>query len=663
MNRMNSFLNRLLFSILCLLALEPLQSQQQKPGVLDLIGLEVPSSPAVSPDGSLIAYIIRKPSSDYKSWESVLFLKNSKTLAAQPVTSPKFRVGSPRFSPDGSHLFFIYNAPYFSSVTNDTVKGSSQIWKYSVKDGAALVVTSLNDGAAEFNVNKEGTRLAVLTTAEEPETELTIGSTKLPADESIFPKKNPDKILFVYSLPDGKMIYSYKLDPGAQDVIFSPDNSQVIYQSNLTGDYNDEQKFDLYSIDASGKKIQLTDYPGPETEAMFSPDGKNFTFKTQTVPDIEFAETDIEIMNPDGSARKNLTADYNFNVQSYLWRNKNAILFIGAEYFHSVAYEMDIRTGKKIRLSPPDKSVSDLQVTSDGRIFWREESPEAIAELILGNKKLSSFSDQLKEFKCGTQEVVLYNSSDGKFELNGILFKPEGFDPSKKYPMVVTIHGGPYGYFRNVFQQSYPTKILTSLDYLVFAPNPRGSLGGSDAFGQANRYDLGGADYRDIMDGVEYLIGKGFVNAEQLGVTGGSYGGYLTNRTISQTTIFKAAVSMYGIFSFFTDWSNSWQPVFEKMYFGYYYWERPIDMNNLYVNRSPAFYADKIKTPTLILQGEKDLYTDVANSREMFQALNTLGVPVEFVLYPGEGHGIRNKPYHYANVLSRTVAWFERYLK
>jgi len=663
MNRINSFLLKFFFYSFLLQLSEPLSSQQLKPDVIDLINLEVPVAPALSPDGSLIAYIIRKPSEDYKTWESVLHLKNSKTLVVQQVTSSKFRVSSPRFSTDGAFLYFVYSAPYFSAEKKDTVKESSQVWRYSIKEGTASVVTGLSEGAGEYNFSSDGTRLAVLTSAEEPELSLRIGSTTLTADESIFPKKNPDNILTVYTLPEGNLLYSYTLDPGAQDLVFSPDNHRVIYQSNLTGDYNDEQKFDLYSIDSAGKKEQMTNYPGPETEPLFSPDGKNFIFKTQTVPDIEFAETDIEMMNPDGTGRKNLTADYNFNVQSFIWRNKTSILFIGAEYFHSVAYEMDIRTGKKIRISPADKSVSDLRVTVDGRIFWREESPETIAELVIGNKKLSSFSNQLKEFRSGSQEVVLYKSSDGKFDLNGILFKPEGFDPEKKYPMIVTIHGGPYGYFRNVYQQSYPTKVLTSMGYLVFAPNPRGSLGGSDEFGQANRYDLGGGDYRDIMDGVEHLIGKGFVDAERMGVTGGSYGGYLTNWTISQTSLFKAAVSMYGIFSFFTDWSNSWQPVFEKMYFGYYYWERPIDMSNLYVNRSPAFYADKIKTPTLILQGEKDLYTDVSNSREMFQALNTLGVPVEFALYPEEGHGIRNKPYHYANVLSRSVAWFEKYLK
>jgi dipeptidyl aminopeptidase/acylaminoacyl peptidase len=148
-----------------------------------------------------------------------------------------------------------------------------------------------------------------------------------------------------------------------------------------------------------------------------------------------------------------------------------------------------------------------------------------------------------------------------------------------------------------------------------------------------------------------------------MGVTGGSYGGYLTNWVISQTPRFKAAVSMYGIFSWFTDWSNSFQPAFEQMYFGYNYWDRPLDMNNLYIARAPQSYVKNIVTPTLILQGTEDSYTNISNSREMYQALKELGRTVEFVTYQGEGHGLRNKPNNYINSVERASAWFDRYVR
>ena len=228
--------------------------------------------------------------------------------------------------------------------------------------------------------------------------------------------------------------------------------------------------------------------------------------------------------------------------------------------------------------------------------------------------------------------------------------------------MILTVHGGPYGSFKNTFIQIYGTKIWTDKGYLVFAPNPRGSSGYSDEFAQANRYDLGGGDYRDIMTGVDYIISKGFVDTTRMGVTGGSYGGYLTNWIISQNNRFKAAVSMYGLFSLFTDWSNSVQPAWEKMYLGYYYWEKPINMENQYVSRSPAFYVQNISTPTLIMHGTADIYTNISNSREMYQALHTRGVPTEFVVFPRAGHGLRNEPNQYRDVVERATNWFEKYI-
>ncbi|NOY77168.1 MAG: S9 family peptidase [Calditrichaeota bacterium] len=191
------------------------------------------------------------------------------------------------------------------------------------------------------------------------------------------------------------------------------------------------------------------------------------------------------------------------------------------------------------------------------------------------------------------------------------------------------------------------------------APNPRGSEGYGDKFGQANRYDLGGGDYRDIMRGVDHVIQMGVADSTRMGVIGGSYGGYMTNWIISQTRRFKAAVSMFGIFSLLTDWSNSIQPSWEKMYFGAYYWE---DLQP-YLKHSPAFYVTHIHTPVLILHGKKDQMTFISNSKEMYQALRILKRPVEFVVYPREGHGISREPNHRVDVYRRALKWFTHYLK
>ncbi|HKJ68746.1 MAG TPA: prolyl oligopeptidase family serine peptidase, partial [bacterium] len=279
---------------------------------------------------------------------------------------------------------------------------------------------------------------------------------------------------------------------------------------------------------------------------------------------------------------------------------------------------------------------------------------------------LTNNSRQLEEYQTGSAQLYRWESVDGA-EIEGVLFLPPGFEESSKYPMILTVHGGPYGRFRREFLQYYFSQQYTADGYIVFAPNPRGSSGYTDAFGKAIWHEkgghMGGIDYQDIMAGVDALIRDGYVDSTRMGVTGGSYGGYLTNWIISRTDRFAAAVSMYGIFSLFTDWSNSWQPAWEKMYLGIYYWEQPINREHPYVQYSPAFYVENIRTPVLIMHGTDDKYTNLSNSQEMHQALKTLGREVKFVVYPREGHGLSDEPNHRRDVLLRAKRWFDQYLQ
>jgi dipeptidyl aminopeptidase/acylaminoacyl peptidase len=253
--------------------------------------------------------------------------------------------------------------------------------------------------------------------------------------------------------------------------------------------------------------------------------------------------------------------------------------------------------------------------------------------------------------------VISVRSRDGLYDIEAVLVLPKGFRQGTRVPLLLAYHGGPYGDFDNRFWQYYPVHILAARGWAVLMPNVRGSSGYSDVFGQANRYDLGGGDYRDAMDVVDHLIAQGIADSARLAVIGGSYGGYLTNWTISQTQRFKSAVSMYGIFSWFTDWSNSWQPDFELMFLGHHYWEKPLDMDNPWISRSPQTFVRNITTPTLILQGDRDEYTNISNSREMYQALKALGREAGFIVYHGAGHGLRTFPNQWIDSMERAVQW------
>ena len=323
--------------------------------------------------------------------------------------------------------------------------------------------------------------------------------------------------------------------------------------------------------------------------------------------------------------------------------------------------QVEVKSGAMRRLSDPALAVSAMNVNRGGDVAFIAETATTLRDLHLldrrGVRRVTSFTRQLDGVLQGTQRVITVRSSDGLYDIESVLVLPPDYVEGRPVPLLLAYHGGPYSDFDNRFYQYYPVHILAAQGIATVMPNVRGSSGYSDEFGQANRYDLGGGDYRDAMDVVDELVRRGIADSSRLAVTGGSYGGYMTNWTITQTARFKAAVSMYGIFSWLTDWSNSWQPSFERMFFGHDYWEKPLDERSLWIARSPQTYVRNIVTPTLILQGDRDVYTNISNSREMYQALSALGRETEFVVYQGAGHGLRTYPNQWIDVMGRTIEW------
>ena len=655
-------MKHILSILLCLVVSVSIIAQKKPLTLKDQLLLKTPQQVVVAPDGKHVAYSIKLPDTVTSAWIYSLYILDTGTGESNLITSTGKTPPKPSFSKDSKNILFL-SASTKSTDAKEDVANQVQIWTADYAGANIHALTSDPNDITEFTVSHDGKTIAYLNdifdAGKDAADKEKLASKK---DEIVYPQKQETKVLHLLAYPSGALLASFPLDAGAEALNFHPDGKSIVYQTNYTGEYNDEQKFDVWTISLDGAKTQLTKAEGPETEPEFSPDGKYVAYRTQTVPDIEFAEIDLTIQNIATGKTTNLTEKFDRSIGSFVWRDNESILCIIEEGTAATLYSINIPSGKIQPVKTGEIVISDLSLTSDGKECYRREDGKSVSEIYVDGKKLTNFSQQLADYVTGSQEVISYKSSDGKFDIEGVLFKPENFDPNKKYPLILTVHGGPYGNFRNTLLQTYPVRQMLSLGYVVFAPNPRGSSGYSDAFSQANRYDLGGVDYNDIMTGVDYLFGKGFIDGSRMGVTGGSYGGYLTNWIISQTPRFKAAVSMYGIFSFLTDFSNSWQPVFEKMYFGYNYWEKPINEDNLFISRSPAFHVTKIKTPTLILQGEKDVYTDISNSREMYQALHTLGIPVEFVVYPREAHGIRQEPNHYINTSERMIGWFLKYL-
>jgi dipeptidyl aminopeptidase/acylaminoacyl peptidase len=645
---------------------------QKKPFTLEAqFGLEYPNEAVISPDGRFAAYTIRKPEFDKARWNTQLYMIDIQSKKTLQLTTSQTSISNPKWSIDSKIVLFLSTREFFDAKSNEVKKGTKQLWSIPIDGGEASILFSLPNGIDEYTVSPNGKMIAAISEKEltEEEHKEKAEREKSKNDEVVFPKQNPQKDVWLFNWDSKDLEKIAPLDPGASNFVFSSKSDKLVYQTNYTGEYNDDQNHDLWILYFDGTKEQLTDFAGPETSPAFSPDDLKIAFIAQTVPDIEYAESDIHIIDLKSKNVVNLTRDFKLSIIDFFWHLDGKIIFAQvAEGVQNTIYKINVQTGEARRFVQLGKSFASYTIDSKGSKHCAlVEDAHSLKEICLIEKGsiqiLTDYSAQLMKYSVSPPEIIRFTSKDKKFTIESILIKPIRFEKNNKYPLILCLHGGPYAVFRQTLIQSYPMQVYANNGYLVLAPNVRGSSGYDDEFGQANKFDLGGGDYLDAMASVDYLISLEFVDTSRMGVIGGSYGGYLTNWIISQTNKFKAAVSMYGIFSFFTDFSNSWQPAFEKMYFGYNYWEKPIDMNNLWVNRSPAFFVKNITTPVLILQGEKDLYTNIANSQEMYQALKTLNRDVEYIVYPREGHGIRNEPQHYINMLGRGLAWFNKYLK
>ncbi|MFN4111163.1 MAG: S9 family peptidase [Ignavibacteria bacterium] len=660
---------KIYFFLITLLLSHILIAQQKHFTLEDHFKLEYPSSISISPDGKFTAFNIRKPEFEKTKWVSQIYLLNNHTKKIKQLTNHPEGAGTFSFSPDGKYIYFI-STREFQDKSNKLIKGERQLWRINVEGGEAEHFLRLPNEVDEFTFSNDGRYLALISDEEISDSlkKIQEENEKTKNDEIVYPKENPKKEIWLFDFSKNELKKIFNGDAGITNLKFSAKGSFLLYQSNYTGEYNDEQHYDIFKLTLDGKSTQLTNFDGPETEPQTSSDERYLSFISQTVPDIEFAETDVELLDLSTNTRINLTREFNLSIISYIWHPlDNRIFALVNEGYTTTIYQINVGKKSITKLISDEVVLSNLQISSDGKLFFIYENGEKLKEVgRYENNKLellTNYSNQLKNYKTSLPEIFNFQSYDKKFKIESMLIKPVDFDSTKKYPLILCVHGGPYSAFKKTFLQNYPMQVYANEGFVVVAPNVRGSAGYSDEFGQSNRYDLGGGDFFDAMQSIDEVIKMGFVDPSRMGVIGGSYGGYLTNWIISQTNRFSAAVSMYGIFSFFTDFSNSWQPVFEKMYFGYYYWEKPIDSNHLWISRSPAFYVKNIQTPVLILQGDRDQYTNLANSQEMYQALKILGKTVEFVVYPREGHGIRNEPQHYLNMLKRGLNWFKKYLK
>lgn len=628
--------------------------------------IKVPGEPDISADGRRVAFTVSETDWQENTVASHVFLQrvNAKPGRDEPrqLTFGKGSESMPRFSPDnGRWLAFLRNPPKGErDGEGDDEDRHQQVWRLPMNGGEAEPWTDAPEGVLTYTWLPDAAGIAYLSREPRPKP-LQTRYERMQEDEidGVVEREEKFRVQIWTIDQDKKATLIHPGDYGIGEIAVSPDGKRIAFSTNYTGEPNDYHKVDIFTVEIANAKVtHLTDGLGGKYHPRWSPDGREIAYLRTLDPALSYSQINIFVVPAAGGESRLVTGAFPHDVTGWPGFDWAADGALWAQAAVGVATHLYRLQGDQIEaVVAGDTHVHTFRLggPQTGSVAYVESAGDRPPELLVNGRTITDLNSRwLEQHKLAKTETVHWRAPDG-LEIEGLLTLPvEGSAP---YPTILSIHGGPYGRTVRSLTPYTLSQAYAARGYAVLSPNYRGSEGYGDEFGKMNRQDLGGGDYRDIISGVDHLIEQGLADPDRLGVTGGSYGGYMTNWIIAHTDRFKAAVSKFGIFSLITDFSNSEAPRWEEEYLGGFYWQN-LDR---YLAQSPSSYLANIKAPVLIVHGESDANTFISNSREMYTALRLLGRTVEYVHYPREGHGI-SEPNHRLDEARRTLAWFDKYL-
>jgi dipeptidyl aminopeptidase/acylaminoacyl peptidase len=670
----------ILAAALISMLLDPVTAQET-PGKfepLDIFDVEFISDPQISDDGDRIIYVRNFKDIMTDANLGNLWMINSDGSQNRPLTTGQQNDHTPVWSPDGQKI-----------VYRSSRNGKSQLYLRWLADGTEQLLTNTQQGPGRPYWSPDGQWLAFTMSVPYEEKPLVSLPAKPKGAKWNDPPKEITKIRYRndgagYAENEYNQIFLLTIDGGtpvqltnepynhAGALSWSADSKNIYYSANHHDDRElDPANSEIHRLDiATRTSVTLTQRKGPDVYPVVSPDGKRIAYMGNDEHYQGYQLNRLYIMNADGSLSQCISCNFDRDVDDMVWAADGRSLYI----------QYDDAGNTKIARIGMDGKVQDIaadvgglslgrpysggsfSVAKNGRVAFTYSTPEHPADLAVATgmgqmKRLTDLNKDLFQFKkLGKVEEIWYKSSFDQRDIQGWICFPPDFDPDKKYPLILEIHGGPFTNYGDRFTAE--VQLFASAGYVVLYTNPRGSTSYGQEFGNLIHHNYPSEDYDDLMSGVGAVIARGYIDPERLYVTGGSGGGVLTSWIVGKTDRFKAAVVAKPVINWYSFVLYS-----DAVPFFYKYWfpGKPWDHLEHYMKRSPISLVGNVKTPTMLLTGESDFRTPIAESEQYYAALKLNGVETMLVRIPNASHGITNQPSNLVAKVAYILGWFEKY--
>lgn len=621
-------------------------------------------APQVSPDGKRVVYTVSEAvmTADKSEFVTQIYLANTDGSNSFQITYGEKSSTSPKWSPDGNWLAF----------TSNRKDNKNNLYLLRLNGGEAEPLTDVKTGVSNFDWSADGKQIAYTMSDKKSDDEEKNDKGKNDfrwVDENVKMSR-----LFVVSVmkdANGKreprQLTTESYNVGG-DFDWSPDGRMIVFSHSRSPVANDWTTSDVSMVEvASGRVTPFAKTLAAENSPRFSPDGKSIALSVSDIPARWATNNLIHIIPASGGTPKILASSFDGQPNIGGWSpDGKRIYFSEAKGTGTRLYTVDVAANKIAQINETDEVISGVSVNRTGTMmtFVRQNSETPPEVFVSGVGKfapvqISRANSDAPKMPLGKTEVVKWRSKDGR-EIEGLLTYPVNYQAGQKVPLLLNVHGGPTGVFQQSFiggRGSYPLATFASRGYAILRPNPRGSSGYGKDFRYANEKDWGGADYQDLMSGVDKVIEMGVADANRLGVMGWSYGGFMTSWIVTQTKRFKAASAGAPVTNLMSFNGTADIPNFVPDYFGGQSWENM----EIYQKHSPMFNVKGVTTPTLIQHGEADVRVPISQGYEFYNALRAQNVSTRMLVLPRQPHG-PNEPKMQIAAMQSNLDWFDKYL-